>query len=85
MLVWLLNSAYRAVGLGLPTYRCLISTQQSLIFRYLLSDSECKMLSREGETTVPGLDAVSQKLPLILFTLVSWHCLLHCLHIFYFI
>ncbi|KAK5612448.1 hypothetical protein CRENBAI_020639 [Crenichthys baileyi] len=34
------------------------------------------------ETTVPDLEAISQKIPGILFTLLSFHCLLHYLPIF---
>ncbi|MEQ2289221.1 hypothetical protein AMECASPLE_030724 [Ameca splendens] len=41
--------------------------------------------STGGETTVPGLEPVSQKLPVILFTLMSCHRLLPCLLIFFYI
>ncbi|MEQ2233819.1 hypothetical protein ILYODFUR_025695 [Ilyodon furcidens] len=64
------------------TLEQLLNTEDHNQFLHLYPSVSALNSSAGGETTVPGLDAVSQKLPVIIFTILSCHCLLHCLHIF---
>ncbi|MED6246946.1 hypothetical protein ATANTOWER_026621 [Ataeniobius toweri] len=75
-----------AEGVALSSRRAVWWRTECSLYGALEFLSKCDAESSAGgETTIPGLDAVSQKLPVILFTLLSCHHLLNCLLIFLYI